>query len=74
MKVKYYKNDDILVIKLSNKAIDHAEESDETIVHFDTKKKPVRIEVLDAHRFLKAQSKALPVMVKKEYFASRFEV
>ena len=70
MKVKYYHDDDILVMKMSNQPIDYAEENDEIIVHFDTHKKPVRIEVLDAHRFLKAQSKALPLVIKQEYFAS----
>lgn len=68
MKVKYYQNDDVLVLKMSNKPIDYAEENDQIIVHFDIKKKPVRIEVLDAHRFLKAQARALPKVVKQEYF------
>jgi len=68
MRVKYYQDDDVLVLKMSNKPIDYAEESDDIVVHFDVKKKPVRIEVLDAHRFLKAQARALPKMVKQEYF------
>lgn len=66
MKVRYYQDDDALVVKISNKPIDYAEESNEITIHFDIdiNKKPVRIEVLDAHHFLKAQSEALPQMVK----------
>ena len=69
MKVKYYREDDILVIKLSNKPIDYAEESDWIIVHYDEHKDPVRIEMLDASRFLKEQSRALPQEIIKKYFA-----
>ncbi|MBI3443303.1 DUF2283 domain-containing protein [Candidatus Woesebacteria bacterium] len=69
MKVKYYKDDDILVMKFSDKPIDYAEESDWVIVHFDKDDKPVRIEILDAKRFLTQTNKALPVEVKKEYFS-----
>ncbi|MBI3955125.1 DUF2283 domain-containing protein, partial [Candidatus Gottesmanbacteria bacterium] len=66
---KYYKEDDILVIKLSKNPIDYAEESDWIIMHYDEKKNPVRIEILDASRFLKEESKALPQVVKRAFFA-----
>lgn len=69
MKVKYYKEDDILVIKLSERPIDYAEESDWIIMHYDEKKNPVRIEILDASRFLKEESKALPQAIKQAFFA-----
>lgn len=68
MKVKYYTEDDILVMKLSNNAIDYAEESDWVIVHFDKNDKPVRVEILDATRFLKEEYKALPLSVKQKFF------
>lgn len=70
MKVKYYKKDDILVLKLSDKPIDYAEESNWVIVHFDKNKEPVRIEILDASRFLKEEGKVLPREVKDKYFVS----
>ena len=41
MKVKYYKEDDILVIKMSTNPIDYAEESDWIIMHYDENKNPV---------------------------------
>jgi len=69
MKIKYYKEDDILVIKLSKNPIDFAEESDWIIMHYDENKNPVRIEILDASRFLRAESKALPPDIKKSFFA-----
>jgi len=70
MKLKYYKEDDILVIKFSEKPIAYAEESNWIIVHFDQNDKPVRIEILDANRFLKEQSRVLPKEIKKAYFSS----
>ena len=68
MKVKYYKKDDILVLKLSDKPIDYAEESNWVIVHFDKNEEPVRIEILDASRFLKEEGKVLPQEIKNKYF------
>jgi hypothetical protein len=70
MKLKYYKEDDIMVMKLSDKPIDYAEESNWVIVHFDVNDKPVRIEILDANRFLTQVCKALPKEVKREFFAT----
>ena len=70
MKVKYYKEDDLLLIKLSQEPYDFAEMEDGFIVHFSKKKKPVRIEVLNASRLLKETSKALPKSVIKEIFSA----
>lgn len=70
MKIKYYTEDDILVLKLSNNPIDYAEESNWIIIHYDEKKDPVRIEILDASRFLKEESKALPLEIKEKYFTA----
>jgi uncharacterized protein YuzE len=68
MKIKYYKQDDILVIKLSNKPYDHAEMEGNFVIHLTEDERPVRIEVLDASKFLKVQSKALPKDVKEKFF------
>jgi len=38
-------------------------------VHFDADDKPVRIEILDASRFLKLAGFALPAEVKKMFFS-----
>lgn len=69
MKVKYYHEDDILVIELSKKLYDHAEMEGNFVVHFTKDEQPVRIEILDASRFLKEESKALPQEIKKAIFA-----
>lgn len=53
MKLEYYKEDDILVITLSDKFYDHAEMKNNFVVHYTKKKEPVRIEVLDASKVLK---------------------
>lgn len=69
MKVKYYKEDDILVIKLSEKPYDYAEMEGNFVVHFSKDRKPVRLEILDASSFLREQSKALPKDLKESVFA-----
>ena len=68
MKIKYYKEDDILVLQLRNVSYDYAEMEGNFVVHFSKDKKPVRIEVLNASKFLKAESKALPREIKELYF------
>lgn len=69
MNVKYYEEEDILVMKLSDQPIACAEESNWVIVHFDPADKPVRIEILDASRFLELTGFALPADVKKMFFS-----
>ena len=69
MKLKYYKEDDILVLRLSEEPIAYAMESDWIVTHFDEKDRIVRFEILDAKRFLKEQSKALPKEIKEAYFS-----
>lgn len=65
MKIKYYKEDDILVLKFSEKAVDDSFEVDSTILEVDKNNNPVTLEILHASEFLKEQSKALPKEVKK---------
>lgn len=69
MNVKYYKDDDILVVHLSDEPIDHAQDSGNTVVHFDREDNLVRIEFLEANQFFKLQNRALPDFIKQEFFA-----
>lgn len=69
MKIKYYKEDDLLVIELSKKAFKDAEMEGDFVVHYTDKKEPVLIEVLNASKFLKATSKAIPKSTKQQIFA-----
>jgi len=52
MKIRYSKNEDILIIELSNEKIDYAEETGSIIIHFSVDKKPVLLEILEASEFL----------------------
>ncbi len=59
MSLKYYHDDNILVIRLSKTPYEYAEKQGDFIVHFSKDNKPVRIEVLNAKRFLKETSAIL---------------
>ncbi len=52
MKVKYDREEDILVYEISDEKIDYAEEMGPVIVHFTRDSKPVMLEILDASEFL----------------------
>lgn len=70
MKAKYYKEDDLLVLRLSQKPFKAAEKIGSFIVHYDLEKNPVLVEILNASRFLKASSKALPKSLAKTIFSA----
>lgn len=52
MRVKYDREEDILVYEISDEKIDYAEEMGPVIVHFTKDSKPVMLEILDASEFL----------------------
>jgi uncharacterized protein YuzE len=52
MNVRYDREEDILVIKVTNEPIDYAEEIGNIIVHFTKDGKAVLFEILDATEFL----------------------
>ena len=51
-KIRYSKDADAILVELSDKPIDHAEESGQIIVHFSKEGEPVLLEILDAREFL----------------------
>jgi uncharacterized protein YuzE len=57
MKIRYSRNEDILIIELSDEKIDYAEEMEPIIVHFTENGKPVMLEILDASEFIAEISK-----------------
>lgn len=61
MKMKYDREKDILLIELNDGKVDHAEESENIIMHFSEDKKPVLLEILDATDFL---HKTIDISVK----------
>ena len=70
MKLKFYKEDDILVLTFSNRPVYDSFEVENAILEVDKNNEPISLEILHASRFLKEQSKALPEDVKKAVFAS----
>ena len=50
-KIKYSKDADALLIELSDKKIDYAEEG-QMIIHFSKEGEPVLLEILDAKDFI----------------------
>lgn len=68
MNLKYYEDDDILVIKTSTEPYDYAEMAENIVVHYTKSGKPVRIEILEASKFFDAERKVLPKEVKEEFF------
>ncbi|KFI34943.1 hypothetical protein HY00_08345 [Peptococcaceae bacterium SCADC1_2_3] len=51
-KIKYSRDVDILLVELSDKPIDYAEEEGQIIIHFSKNGEPVLLEILDAKDFI----------------------
>jgi uncharacterized protein YuzE len=51
-KIKYSKDVDALIIELSDKPIDYAEEEGQIIIHFSKEGEPVLLEIFDAKDFI----------------------
>jgi len=57
MRIRYSRDEDILIIEFSDEKIDYAEEMGPIIVHFTEDEKPVMLEILDASEFIAEISK-----------------
>lgn len=51
-KVKYSKDTDALLIELSDKKIDYAEDKGNIIIHYTSEDEPVLLEIFEAKEFL----------------------
>ena len=51
-KIKYNRDVDALLVELSDKPIDYAEEEGQMIIHFSKDGEPVLLEILDAKDFI----------------------
>ena len=51
-RIKYSRDVDVLLIELSEKQIDYAEEEGQMIIHFSKDGEPVLLEILDAKDFV----------------------
>ena len=70
MKLKYSREDDVLMIELNKQPIDYAEQSGDLIVHFSPKREAVLLEILDASQFLKNTARIFPKSVREEISSS----
>lgn len=70
MSAKYYKEDDLLIIKISNNPFKAAEKMGSFIVHYDKKRNPVRVEILNASKFLEETSRALPKSIRQNILSA----
>jgi uncharacterized protein YuzE len=52
MNIKYSKDEDILLLEISDERIDYAEEDGPIIIHYSEGNKPVLIEILEASKVL----------------------
>ncbi len=68
MKLKYYKKDDILVMKFSDSPVDDSYEVDSAILEVNKKGEPVSLEILHASGFFNIASKELPDEIKQKFF------
>ncbi|MBI3333728.1 MAG: DUF2283 domain-containing protein [Candidatus Omnitrophica bacterium] len=57
MRIGYDRKKDILLLEVSRKPVDHAEEMGQFIIHFSKQNHPVLIEVMDASDFISAATK-----------------
>ena len=60
MRARYYPEDDLLVLRMSDQPYEHAEKLGTFIIHYTKAGEPVMLEILQAARFLKEATEALP--------------
>ena len=70
MKVHYDKNENILMLVLSDKKIDDSYETEHSIVEVAEDGEPVILTIFDASNFFKEESRVLPSDIKQKYFST----
>ena len=65
LRMKYDAQVDILLVEVSKRPIDYAEEMGSVIVHFTKQHKPVALEILDASQFV-TQATATSLLRKSD--------
>ncbi len=63
-KIKYSKDVDALLIELSDKKIDYAEDKGNIIIHYTSENEPVLLEIYDAKEFI--QNSLASILNEKE--------
>ena len=70
MKIRYNKEDDVLMVEFRSKSIDYAEQSGGMIVHFSPDREMVLMEILDASKFLKLTFRAFPSKIRQQVLSA----
>ncbi len=52
MKIRYNRDEDIMIMEISSESVDFAEEMGPIIVHFSKDRKPILLEIMDASEFI----------------------
>ncbi|MBU0694700.1 MAG: DUF2283 domain-containing protein [Candidatus Omnitrophica bacterium] len=71
MKTKYFSEDDLLVIKLSELPYEYAEKIGMFIVHYTKQKEPISLEILNASKFFKEAAESFPYSLREKIISSR---
>ena len=71
MKAHYDKDEDILMLTLSNKKIDDSYETDNGIVEIASDGEPVILTVFKASKLLKNLGKAIPKNIQRQFWPSQ---
>ncbi len=72
MKVHYDKDEDILMLVLSDKKVDDSYETEEgNIVSVSKDREPVMIDIFKASKFLKDLSKTIPANMQRKFWADQ---
>ena len=70
-KISYDSDADVLSMESAGRTvIDHAQEMGDVVVHFSKTNKPVLVEILEASRLFKGQSKSLRTEIRKNFVAA----
>lgn len=72
MRVRYDKDEDILMIVLAKKGqkIDDTYETENSLVSVTEKGEPIMVEIFDASKFFAEESRVLPREIKQKFFAT----
>lgn len=67
-KISYDSDADVLSMESAGRSvIDHAEEMGGLVVHFSKKNRPVLVEILEASKLFKGQSKSLRTSLRRTF-------
>lgn len=66
MKVHYDKDEDILMIVLSQKKVDDSFETENAVVSVDKNGEPVMLDIMNASQFLQDLGRVIPKKIQQE--------